>query len=161
MSDLNKKTCKELREIAKHYGVTGRWDMNKQELIEAIAYAFNLSGDEIMFEGDCTIKNECSIQSEGSQKVSKTTLEYLANAEVGTLVAFKRNSSKDIAMSGKFISLEHGKVTVESKKGTIFKLNPENIIWVKTGERWPKWVFSLFNNSKEAGKEVYSDNAIS
>jgi len=64
-------------------------------------------------------------------------------------------------MSGKFISLENGKVTVESKKGTVFKLNPENIIWVKTGERWPKWVFNLFNNSKEVDKEVDSDNAIS
>ena len=161
MSDLNKKTCKELREIAKHYGVTGRWDMKKHELIDAIENAFDWSDDEIMFEGDCIIKNEDSIQSEGSQKVSKTTLEYLANAEVGTLVAFKRNSSKDIAMSGKFISLENGKVTVESKKGTIFKLNSENIIWVKTGERWPKWVFKLFNNSKEVDKEVDSDNAIS
>lgn len=161
MSDLNKKTCKELREIAKHYGVTGRWDMNKQQLIIAIEDASGFTDDEIMFEGDCIIKEEDSIQSEGSQKVSKTTLEYLISAEVGTLVAFKRNSSKDIAMSGKFISFENGKVTVESKKGTIFKLNPENIIWVKTGERWPKWVFNLFNNSKEVDKEVDSDNAIS
>lgn len=161
MSDLNNKTCKELREIAKHYGITGRWDMNKQQLIIAIEDASGFTDDEIMFEGDCIIKEEDSIQSEGSQKVSKTTLEYLVSAEVGTLVAFKRNSSKDIAMSGKFISFENGKVTVESKKGTIFKLNPENIIWVKTGERWPKWVFNLFNNSKEVDKEVDSDNAIS
>ena len=61
MSDLNKKTCKELREIAKHYGVTGRWDMNKHELIEAIENAFDWSDDEIMFEGDCIIKNRSTL----------------------------------------------------------------------------------------------------
>ena len=160
MSDLNKKTCKELRDIAKDLNITGRWDMTKQELIEAIEKVSDWSDDDIMFEGDCIIKNEDSNQSEGSQKVSKTTRDYLNNAEVGTLVAFKRNSSKDIAMSGKFVSFENGKVTVESKKGTLFKLNPENIIWVKTGERWPKWVFNLFNASN-VDKEVDSDNAIS
>lgn len=157
MSDLNKKTCKELREIAKQYGITGRWDMKKQELIEAIESMSDLTDDKIIFEDDCIIKSEDTIQSEGSQKVSRTTLEYLNNAEAGTLVAFKRNSSKDVAMSGKLISFENGKVTVESKKGTKFKLNPDNIIWVKTGGRWPRWVFNLFNKDKE----VESDNAIS
>lgn len=161
MRDLNKKTCKDLREIAKHYGITGRWDMTKHQLIEAIEKASERPDDEIMFEGDCIIKEGNSNQTEGSQKVSKTTLDYLNDAEVGTLVAFKRNSSKDIAMSGKFISFENGKVTVESKKGTMFKLNPDNIIWVKTRERWPKWVFNLFNRSKEVDKEVNSDNAVS
>lgn len=157
MSDLNKKTCKELRDIAKQYGITGRWDMKKQELIEAIESMSDLTDDKIIFEDDCIIKSEDTIQSEGSQKVSRTTLEYLNNAEAGTLVAFKRNSSKDVAMSGKLISFENGKVTVESKKGTKFKLNPDNIIWVKTGDRWPRWVFNLFNKDKE----VESDNAIS
>ena len=159
MSDLNKKTCKELREIAKHYDVKGRWDMTKVELIEAIEDAFAWSDDEVLFEGDNLIKNENSNQSEGSQKVSKTTRYYIDNAEAGTLVAFKRNPSKDIAMSGKFVSLEDGKVTIESKRGTLFKLSPENIIWVKTGNRWPRWVFNLF--SKKVDKEVESDNAIS
>ena len=61
-------------------------------------------------------------------------------------------------MSGKLVSIEKGKVKVESKKGTLFKLNIENIIWVKTGDRWPRWVFALFNKNP---KEVESDNAIS
>lgn len=161
MSDLNKKTCKELREIAKHYGVTGRWDMTKPQLIKAIEEASAGSDDEIMFESDCIIKEEDSNQSEGSHEVTKTTLDYLKNAEVGTLVAFQKDFSKNRAMSAKFISFEDGKVIVESKQGTRFKLNPENIIWVKTGERWPKWVFNLFNRSKQNDEEVDSDNAIS
>ena len=62
-------------------------------------------------------------------------------------------------MSGKFVGVEHGKIIVESKKGTRYNLNPDNIIWVKTGTRWPKWVFSLFNNTKT--KEGQDDHAVS
>ena len=160
MSDLNKKTCKELREIAKDLCIVGRWDMTKQELIEAIQDVSVLTDDDIMFETDCIIKEEDEIQPEGSQKVTKTTIDYLNSAEPGTLVAFKRNS-KNVAMSGKLVSVENGKVFVESKNGTLFKLNIENIIWVKTGERWPKWVFNLFNSSNKMDKEAVNDNAVS
>ena len=155
MSDLNNKTCKELREIAKELSITGRWDMTKQELIEAIN-AHSLTDDDITFETDCIIKGEDETQSEGTQKV-KTTNDYLLSIKEGTLVAFKRNKNKDVAMSGKFVRFEDGKVLIESKQGTLFKLNPECIVWVKTGARWPKWVFSLFNKSEE---EV-NDNAVS
>ena len=56
-------------------------------------------------------------------------------------------------MSGKLIDRKGDKVIVESKLGTQYELTPECIIWVKTGKRWPKWVFSLFNNTL---KEVTS-----
>lgn len=158
MSDLSNKTCKELREIAKGCAIKGRWDMTKDELIKAIQDVYSLSDDSITFESDCIIKEEDSTQNRGSQKATKTTLDYLSTVEPGTLVAFTRNSAKHIAMSGKLVSIEKGKVKVESKKGTLFKLNLENIIWVKTGDRWPRWVFALFNKNP---KEVESDNAIS
>lgn len=154
MKDLATMTVKQLRDVAKEHAITGRWDMNKEELIKAITDVTTLSHKEVPNEDDCIIKEEGSTNPEGSQKVTKSTLEYLSNAVPGTLVAFKRNN-KDIAMSGKFVSCENGKVVIESKKGTLFKVSPENIIWVKTGTRWPKWVFALFN------KEVGVDNAIS
>lgn len=160
MNDLRKKTCKQLRDTAKELGITGRWEMNKEELIKAINEASDWTDDEITFETDCIIKENDEIQSEGSQKVTKTTQDYLESIEVGTLVAFKRNKNKSVAMSGKYVGIERGKVIVESKKGTKYSLNPENIIWVKTGTRWPKWVFSLFNNTKQRQEEA-DDYAVS
>lgn len=156
MSDLTKKTVKELRDIAKELNIKGRWDMSKDQLINEIE-ACRWSDAEIVFETDCAIPKEKKTHPEGTQKVTKTTLDYLLSAEPGTLVAFKRNN-KEVAMSGKFISFDGSKVTIESKRGTLFKVNQENVIWVKTGIRWPKWVFALFN--KES-KEVDVDNAIS
>ena len=160
MKDLSSKTVKELRDLAKDLGITGRWDMNKTQLIEVITNVQSGMNDSMIeFENDCIIKEDNSNQSEGSQKVTKETRDYLNNAEVGTLVAFKRNSSKDIAMSGKFVGFDaNGKVIVESKKGTKFTISPENIIWVKTGDRWPKWVFAMFNSGTKEGE---SDNAVS
>lgn len=153
--ELSSMTCKELRDIAKDIGIKGRWDMNKQELIDAINTSI-LTDDDITLETDCVIKGENENQSEGSQKV-KTATDYLDGIKPGTLVAFKRNKNKELAMSGKFVSFENGKVIVESKQGTMFRLNPECIIWVKTGARWPKWVFSLFKKTEE----VQSDDAVS
>lgn len=156
---MKEKTVKELREIAKELEIVGRWDMNKTQLIEAIEMAQavqDLSDEDIEFEGDCIIKENNSNQSEGTQKVTKTTDDYLNNIEAGTLVAFKRNS-KDIAMSGKFVSFDENNdnlVYIESKKGTIFKVTKANIIWVKTGARWPKWVFTLFNNKSDEQEVV-------
>ena len=132
IKELSSKTVKELRELAKEKNISGRWDMTKQQLIDAI---------------------------EASSEVpTKTTADYLSNIEPGTLVAFKRSNKKDLAMSGKFVSFVGGKVIIETKKGTQFRINPENIIWVKTGARWPKWVFALFNKKES---EVESDNAVS
>ena len=156
---MKEKTVKELREIAKELEIVGRWDMNKTQLIEAIEMAQavqELSDEDIEFENDCIITEDNTNQSEGTQKVTKTTDDYLNNIEPGILVAFKRNS-KDIAMSGKFVSFDENNdnlVCIKSKKGTMFKVPKANIIWVKTGARWPKWVFTLFNNKREKSEVV-------
>lgn len=156
---MKEKTVKELREIAKELEIVGRWDMNKTQLIEAIEMAQavqELNDEDIELENDCIIKEDNSNQSEGTQKDTKTTDDYLNNIEPGILVAFKRNS-KDVAMSGKFVSFDGNNgnlVCIESKKGTLFKIPKANIIWVKTGARWPKWVFALFNHSKSDKQEV-------
>ena len=163
MKDLSSKTCKELREVAKGLNIKGRWDMNKQELIEAIESTQKVQDDndltdvDITFESNCIYKEEEKVKTEGPQKALKTTYEYLNSIQKGTMVAFKRSKNKDIAMSGKFVCFENGRVIVESKRGTRYTLVPDSVIWVKTGTRWPKWVYSLFNK----GQEVVSDNAFS
>lgn len=160
MKEIKEMTKKELLEVAKRYQIVGRWDMNKQELIEAIQTELNLISEmecselddrDIAFDSDCIINEDSETQSEGLQKVM-TTQDYLNSVEYGTLVAFKRRK-ENVAMSGKYVGRKGEKVLVESKRGTQYELNPECIIWVKTGARWPKWVHSLFNNPP---KEVKS-----
>ena len=126
IDSLEERTLKELRDIAKDFHIVGRWSMPKQELI-------------------------ASIRSYLSQSKKRETSDYLKTIAPGTLVAFKLDKDKDIAMSGKFGGFDKGKIVIKTKKGTEFKLNEENVIWVKTGSRWPKWVFEHF---RKEGSEV-------
>lgn len=146
MKDLRNKTCKELRDMAKELNIVGRWDMNKAELIQAIeATQENYSDNDIAFESNCI----------EDTSAKKTTCEYLLTAEVGTLVAFMKPNS-DAAISAKFVSCENDEVVVETKMGTIYRLSPEQVIWVKTGTRWPRWVFNLFKGDKEVDNNAVS-----
>ena len=132
-------TVKELRAKAKELNIVGRWDMNKQELISAIEKALN---------EDSTNENT-EINPEGSGEVANGTQEYIDRIEMGTIVAFEINNQ---TISGKFVcKLQSGKLVVETKKGSRYKICKESIIWVKTGTRWPRWVLNkLKNDSKEA-----------
>ena len=158
MKDLQNKTVKELRDIAKELNIVGRWNMNKAQLIEEIttiqAGIDSFDDSMIEFDSDCVLKENETKAPEGNQKATRTTDDYLSNVEPGTLIAFRRNKEKDIAMSGKFVSFDSSeqKVLIKSKMGTIFKISRDKVLWVKTGARWPKWVYSMFNNKKEVGE---------
>lgn len=153
--DLSKKTCKELREIAKELNITGRWSMTKSELIEAINDCNNYSDASITFETDC-VSSGNEIQDVVAKK---TTIDYLKEAQPGTLIAFMRRSYNSV-MSGKLVGFKGNNVVlIESKKGTIFEVKFDNVAWVQTkSNSWPQWVYKLFNNKD---KEEKLDNAIS
>ena len=113
--ELKRKTCKELRDIAKELNISGRWNMNKKELIDAIE-ACDFNDDEIEFENDCVIKQNNKIKSEGNQKDKKRTIEYVNNIKTGTLIAFKLNKNKNVAMSAKFVEFnDEGNIIAVSK----------------------------------------------
>jgi transcription termination factor Rho len=114
--DLVNLTVKELLEIAKEYGIKGRHDMRKCELIEAIA---NIQVETTM------------------SKKSKT--EYINNVRVGDLLAFKVNETK--ILSGKVEQIAKDMLVVETKNGIRFNVRKKNIVWVKTGDRWPKGIY--------------------
>jgi len=144
--DLRKLTLKTLRESAKEHNITGRWDMNKEALVEAL---------------DKAINGDIQTQPEGSVNVTATTDSYISHIEVGDLLAFKVITKRgESALSGKFIKLiendswegEPGEDTyaVETKSGTKYYILHSDILWVKTGAKWPKWVYELFKlNTKE------------
>ena len=57
--NLQNKTCKELRELAKDMNISGRWDMTKDQLIDAIL------GAEVLEKNDESesAKDECKIDN--------------------------------------------------------------------------------------------------
>lgn len=78
-----------------------------------------------------------------------TTLEYVETIELGAIVAFKSViKGSERTLSGKLVKRIVDKhpggertAVIETKNGSTFCVDFDDIIWVKTGERWPRWVF--------------------
>ena len=160
-NNYEKLTVKELREVAKNLNIKGRWDMTKAQLIEAITGAeskkANVGGVTRVIENDTNesatdekvIDNTNRVEAETKEEVpaNKINVEqkqkYLDNIQVGTIVAFKLSDNK--AKSAKVVkkSTKNRKLQVETSYGAQYIIPFENVIWVKTGSRWPKGVYNM------------------
>ena len=106
---LEAKTKKELRVIATEFEITGRWDMTKPQLIDAILGAKSAKCGEqknVVDENPQSANDECKIDDhEGENNVEaenkvenesasvKVNMEqkmsYIENIDIGTIVAFR------------------------------------------------------------------------
>lgn len=160
-NNYEKLTVKELREVAKNLNISGRWDMTKVQLIEAITRAegekANVGGIAKVIDNNVNesatdekvIDNKNHVEAETNEEVpaNKVNAEqkqkYLNNIQIGTIVAFKLSDNK--AKSAKVVkkSTKNRKLQVETSYGAQYIIPFENVIWVKTGSRWPKGVYNM------------------
>ena len=128
---LENLTVVKLRAIAKEYNISGRWDMTKDELIIAITKA-----DESYIDK------------------SSDKMKYIEEAVIGSIVAFKIDESK--AKSAKIVqkSSKKRKLKLETEYGATFIVPYESVVWVKTGNRWPRGVYEMLKGSSNEKEEV-------
>lgn len=154
---LQNMTCKELRTIAKDYDVAGRWDMSKEELIEAILSSISIKeiADTCAADSDVTdvseSLDECVAESASECAESdckeeynpSNKMHYIENANIGMLVAFKLPNGK----------VKSAKIEKKSSNRRVFKLVTaygaefivpyDDVVWVRTGGRWPRGVYCM------------------
>ena len=139
--ELLAKTRDELRLLAKEHEVPGRGKMTKDQLAEALANVLQ-EDDE-----DHKTDNEAVVHAPRT--------EYIKSAEKGTIMAFRLPDGK--AKSAKMIerSLKREKLKMETAYGRQFIISFSDVIWVKSGNRWPKGVFNLLkgNVNNEGDKQ--------
>lgn len=63
---------------------------------------------------------------------------YIDNLEKNMLVAFNHEGK---TKSGKVLEIEGSTVKLEEFSGQLMYIEKKDIIWVKTGKRWPKGVY--------------------
>ena len=169
--ELNKLTCGELRNVARILHISGRWDMTKNGLVEAILRAENAEVSNVENAGamqcaEQSAKDECKIDNQNSgvkdveaeakfenesASVREVDMEqkmhYIENIEVGTIVAFKLSNGK--VKSAKVVkkSTKNRKLKLETDYGAEYIVSYESIIWVRTGKRWPKGVYNLLKGT--------------
>ena len=128
---LVNNTKSELMVIAKKLNISGRWDMTKDELTIAITKA-----DESYIDK------------------SSDKMKYIEEAAIGSIVAFKIDESK--AKSAKIVqkSSKKRKLKLETEYGATFIVPYESVVWVKTGNRWPRGVYEMLKGSSNEKEEV-------
>ena len=77
--------------------------------------------------------------------------EYIKNLRKGTILAFRVKCSEKV-LSAMVIEINIVNITVETKNGTKFIIDRDSILWVKTGERWPKGIYNLLKEGFGNGK---------
>jgi len=161
--NLQNKTCKELRELAKSMSISGRWDMTKGQLIDAIlgAEAVKTTNESKSAKDECKIDNhkeiveaEDKVEKESAGIDMKQKMPYIENIEVGTLVAFRLSNGKVKSAKVTRKSTKNRKLKLETDYGAEYIVSYNDIIWVRTGKRWPRGVYKLLKGwVDEIGKE--------
>lgn len=110
-------------------------------------------------------KREETYLIDDTGKESKSKDEYIANAEPGLLVAFRLNFTANSGVrltkviSGKIIENDKDQemYAVETRNGLKYGVPYSAIVWVKTGNRWPKGVYQ---EMKQGSTEIKDDEPI-
>lgn len=71
----------------------------------------------------------------------KKKMNYIENVAVGTIVAFKLSNGRVKSAMVMAKSPTRRKLKLETEYGKVFKVDYEDIVWVKTGNRFPKGVY--------------------
>lgn len=172
---LESKTRKELRQIATELKISGRWDMTKQQLVEAIlgANSAECSECEKKTVGGITavksandehkvVNHECD-NVEAEDKVEKESADvkvdmkqkmaYVENIDIGAIVAFRLSNGKVKSAKVTRKSTKNRKLKLETNYGAEYIIPFEDVVWVRTGKRWPKGVYRLLKGLDNDGKE--------
>lgn len=170
---LEVKTKKELRTIATELEITGRWDMTKPQLIDAILRAKSakvsehegVAGENLQSANDeCKVDNHECENVEAENKVENESanikvnmeqkMSYIENIDIGTIVAFRLSNGKVKSAKVARKSTKNRKLKLETDYGAEYIVSYDDIVWVRTGKRWPKGVYKLLKGQVDAnGKE--------
>lgn len=124
--ELGKKKVRELMKLATSLGIKGAWSMKKDDLINQIS--------ELKSDDD---KND-----------------RIQNAPIGTIVAFKAPGGRVRSAKIKLRSTAKKRLLVCTEYDAEYNISYDDVIWVKSGKRWPKGVYNLLKGRAADGKQI-------
>ena len=133
--ELENKKVAELTDICKENGLTyykGKKKLTKAEMIEKILVSNDIKEDILK-----------TIQESAEETTRSDKSSYVETVQLGTLVAFmepetgKLNTAKVVAKNSKNRMLK-----LMTQYDAEFIVSYDNIVWVKTGARWPRGIYN-------------------
>lgn len=160
--ELRACNARELMRMATTMGIKGSWDMKKAEVIDAILRAEDAKdGGATASEQSAKVNDETdnhgtSDDHAGDHANGETAIDmakkmpYIEDADIGTLVAFKLPNGK--VKSAKIIkkSSKSRRLMLETAYGAQHIVSYDDIIWVRTGKRWPSGVYRQLKGMVES-----------
>ena len=144
----------------KHY--SGKKRFTKAQLLATIAENyFHIIAEGKENKGD-EIRNAVNaneVNTDAADNIGQK-MSYVENIKIGVLVAFKLSNGKVKSAKVAKKSSSKRKLLLETEYGKTYIVPYEDIIWVRTGNRWPKGVYKLLkglddeNDGKEREQEV-------
>lgn len=138
--ELMEKKKSEIMKIAEELGINrykGKSALTKEELVD------NIVGVQQANNHDEKSNEKQQVDSRDISESRDVKDRYLDTADIGCLVAFKIETGK--VKSAKIVkrSTSGRKLKVETAYGMEYIVPYDNVLWVKTGTRWPKGVYML------------------
>lgn len=157
-NELENMTKENVAKVAKNLGVKrykGKSMLSKKELIDDICKAIESNDDvadaqkAINEAGEQVKKNEIVVDR-------KVKDERILSAPIGTLIAFREPETGKLN-TAKLTNRNKTKklIKCETQYGKEFLISFSDIVWTKTGSRWPKSIYNELKGKKaNAGKEI-------
>lgn len=153
--NLQKQKAKELMKLATSLGVKGSWTMKKAEVIKAILDVQNQnpttpdedSANNVPETVDVPIESE-----EDKEERIQAKLEYVETAPIGSLIAFYAPDGKVRTAKITKRSVKNQKLKVQTEYKAEYIIPFTDVLWVRTGTRWPRGVYNLLKGIKNDGK---------
>lgn len=124
--ELGKKKARELMKLATSLGIKGAWSMKKDDLINQIS----------------------GLESDNDKN------DRIQNAPIGTIVAFKAPGGRIRSAKIKLRSTANRRLLVYTEYDAEYNISYDDVIWVKSGKRWPKGVYNLLKGRAADGKQI-------
>lgn len=134
----------ELRKLASEHGVKKIRSYKKNELIDVILSVLSNSTTEAKEE-----TNIVNTDDSENKEVGKKTKQYIENAPLGTIVAFTLPNGKVKSAAIINRSSKSQKLKVETSYGKQYIVPYDDVLWVKTANRWPKGIYQKFKSEVE------------
>lgn len=164
---LQKMTKDELVQICKERGLPhcrGKNRLKKEELVETILNAectgvstnkTKSAVDETEIDNHKVVEVEDKEEKQSTDDIDEQKLAYIERATVDTIIACiidgKPRSAKIVKRSTK-----KRRFMVETAYGAQHIVPYENVIWVRTGNKWPRGVYKMLKGI-ESGAEATAE----
>lgn len=173
-TELEAMKADELRQMCKNMGISfykGKSRLTKAEMIDKLLCEVESNGEEVIEANDESaeqtksepVKSQEEIEAEEAAKLAMRA-KYIEEAKVGTIIAFRLESGKVISAMIVKKSTKNRKFKVETKYGAEHIVLFDEILWVRTNKRWPKFIYNLFKEnvkSQEVDEDVRDEETIS